>query len=290
MTKKALLPLLFLLSFLLIPFTAADSTNLTPIETLYSYQGSSFNTRQVVAATQLLDNTNLYNGQSSIKLNSSLSTWGAGATELDGAYYPITAGDHIIFSAYIKVDDNTVQEPSWSGFTIGIDFYGTTITSTGRIGGVSSPTGAYPTYNNGVWSYPSDNAACFVHFNSGWTFVSMEFDVPIQLQYDGCGGIWSGTREVGEWCQVTGFIPASFMWNNQGETASAYIAEMTLTVNSNPEPTPAPTPTNAPTEIIHMAQLLQPSIERDSGLNPIYILLGLAGMGLILFQVVKEKK
>jgi hypothetical protein len=174
-----------------------------------------------------LDNSVLFNGQSTVRIDASLAT--NNDPETDGSFYSISAGDHVVFSAYIKVTSNSVPEPVCFGAAIGVDFYGTGPNGYGRICGVSSPSGLGWTVEAG---YPSDNSANTVPYGtSQWTYVSMDFIVPTQYQCDGFYTSYGANESTGTLVAPQMVVPWLFIYTSPGETAKAWFADTQFYVN-----------------------------------------------------------
>jgi hypothetical protein len=167
----------------------------------------------------MIDQSTLYNGNPTIRIGPAGSTANP-AREIDGPWFGVKPGDHIVFTAWIKITASSIGDTTpCSGIRIGIDFYA----SNGDITGTASPDGS-------VWSptggWPAGQT--FVNWGtSTWTQIKMDFIV--QSQYLGAPIGYSNYSPgqmvtpicIIPWVQVCGS-------NDQGQ---AWFADSQLYIN-----------------------------------------------------------
>jgi hypothetical protein len=117
------------------------------------------------------------------------------AGEVDGAWIPVSPGDHIVLSIWVKTSTSTSTDPS-SGSFFGFDFYGQSNRGYGILGdsptnSAGQPTGTEIQWGNPTaWGYTINGAnglkqvsglICKIPFGvSTWTQEQFDFIVPSQ--------------------------------------------------------------------------------------------------------------
>ncbi len=168
-----------------------------------------------------LDNSVLYNGHVSIRLDPPFASDPEKPREVNGKWIPVKPGDHIIFKAWMKVDYvagyqfSPEDANTWRGARIGVSYYG----STGIIEDIIGPSGALP-------ASAADSMACWVLWNtSGWVQKTMDFVVPETVP-DRATGTLEVPVGIIPWFQVLGYP------NNQPTSlGSGWMADAELYIN-----------------------------------------------------------
>ena len=175
----------------------------------------------------VLDNSVLYNGQPTIRIDPTGSSTDPDR-ENDGPWITVHPGDHLVFSGWVKTQASTIGDTyMYHGICLGVDFYG----ANGRICGVSSPTGQPWTPSGG---YPSDNGAEFVSWgHTSWVQIKIDFTVASQYPADtfGSGFGTNFAYSVGQMVAPVALIPYFWCMNSSGDTASAWFAGAVLYIN-----------------------------------------------------------
>jgi len=163
-----------------------------------------------------LDTTVTYNGNPSIRLDQHTSADLNTARESNSFWIPISPGDHVVFSCWMKTTDSGYGDTNpYSGARIGIDFY-----SNKRIGSLQSAT--YP---------ETDQSVRLNYVNWGtyqWTKRTIDFIVPQTVTADGYG------YPTGTLVAPTGMILWLQVWSSTyGSTdpGQAWFADARLYIN-----------------------------------------------------------
>lgn len=236
----------------------ANNTNLIAVDCGHWYTDSDWQLAPI--RTMIINQSVTLNDLPSWQVPLSTADWG-----VDHAGLSISSGQTIYYSFYIKTGAATLPEDIDSpiaGGRIGIDIYG----ANGASRGLSNPDGS----GGATWSYNT-----YVPFGtSEWTQVTMNFTV--QSTY--IANQVTHSQPIGTSFAPTFFIPWIQTWSSTegtDEHGTAWFSNPTLYIDmqSSPEPTASPAPATVNNTVI----------------NPVYILLGLAGMGIVLYQVIKGK-
>jgi hypothetical protein len=203
------------------PPSSPTSTNLTPMPTAWETASTGMGLAVGGVANDVVDSSVTYNGQTSIRNDPHTSSDTNYARECDGPWIPVSPGDHVVFSCWMKTSASTLGDngnPLY-GARIGIDFY-----ANGQITGTASPDGSVYNPITGVW--PSGQT--FVAWDtSTWTQVVMNFVVA--ASYPSTGG--GGYPTVGQMVVPTGIIP--WMQVTQvNDGGQAWFANTQLTITS----------------------------------------------------------
>ena len=174
----------------------------------------------------VLDNSILYNGQATIRIDRHTSGDSNIARENDGPWIAIKPGDHIVFSCLVKTSASSFGDTNpYSGARIGIDYY-----SNGVITGSASSDGAP------IWT-PSggfnDGYSTYVHWGtSTWTEITISFTVA--STYPACSA-YGSPYPNGQMVMPTGIIPWMQVWSSTygaSDNGQAWFANPQLTITA----------------------------------------------------------
>ena len=170
-------PLLTLINFA--PTVKADDVNIAPLDAQHwgvytSYPYPSYS----ILANNHIDNTVLFNGQATIRIDPHTSSDTNTARESDSLWTAISPGKHIVFSVWIKTDTNSGSTfyPQCGG-RIGIDFYGSTYLT-----GISW-AGQY-VYPWQSWTEQAVSDNWVSDASGGWQHRTLDFIVPTLVHND----------------------------------------------------------------------------------------------------------
>lgn len=168
------------------------------------------------------DTTVLHSGNPSIRQEGKIVSGSYKTREVNSPWIPISAGDHLVFSVYIKTDTATeTPEHSFMGARVGIDFYG----SSSNLGGVAyDPEGDEP-----VWPNPTPGVtANWVAMATDWTYREIDLIVPATIN----GLVPYGVKL---WFQVwVGYSGGSIIQ----EMGDSWFSDTIFYINPPPDPLP----------------------------------------------------
>jgi len=173
-------------------------------------------------------------GKPSIRLEPHTSLDVNVAREVDGTWYTVNPGDHIVAKCWMRVltDSSTLGYPQ-CGARIGIDFYG-------YVNGVFSHLPADAFWHN---YYGGDFSQMYVRDSNGGAWQQKTIDVIVPATAtDSAGNVGTVTMFV-MWLQGS-------PWIEHSTASTVWFADAELWINPyevTPTPTPTVTPTTTPT-------------------------------------------
>ncbi len=146
--------------------------------------------------------------------------------EMDGGYVSVSAGDVVVFSAWIWTTASNVANTAGAdlmGCAVEIDPCG----ASGRLCSIDNANGL-ETYPN----YPSDAGTAANWGSGGWVFCQIVWTVPAKMEADPWDAIAGSPYTAGQMVPVTGCIPLIYLGttNPSGEKGTAWIYDTVVTV------------------------------------------------------------
>jgi hypothetical protein len=241
--KSVVLFLFFVLSAVLIaPVAKADNVNLAPYpDSFLSWGGTGHITYPFISGGRECTRVEFNPAYCDISRG---GFEGGAMSELNSPWYPISVGDRIVLSAWLRADPSTCGGTFYGigGIRIGMDMYANgRICEIDSLDGLDGWTGAW---NNPViegYYEPS------VVWGSGWTHVVYDFIVPsVYLTDPNCGFAYTVNQNV----EPSGFICWISTDGDTLERANGYFYDTELYINPSGSPSgnPTPTPTATPTQ------------------------------------------
>lgn len=196
-------------------------------------------------------------GKSSIRLDPHTSADVNTRREVNGKWYNVKAGDHVVAKCWMKTTASGLGDTNpYSGARIGVDFYDSHL-----ISGVAAPT--YPNTDAGV-------LANYVHWGTSvWTQRTIEFVIPATMPSDG------SYYPVGEQRVVTQLVMWMQVWSSTyggTDTGLAWFVDAELYINPTVEPPPSPVALTVKTSILSGAEIVGADVLIDGvsvGVTPI---------------------
>ncbi len=211
-----------------------SSNNLAPIPSAWTNQYPGYTAWDLNGvANDVLDYNVQYNGAATIRSDPTGSTPNV-CREVDGPWIAIQPGEHIVFTAWIKITQSGYGDTSpYSGARLGVGF----LDGVGRITDLMSPTYEHATYN-GVSNSPNSDAGVitnYVHWGTnGWVQRTIDFVVPQTIPGDGYQTPTGASSPAGTPCVPMGMIPELQVWSSiygGNDPGQAWFANTQLYIN-----------------------------------------------------------